>query len=154
MKYALVTGGSRGIGRAICLKLADMGYNILINYVSNESNAQEVNALVVSKGVHAEIMKFDVGNAQEVDKVLSKWIENNPTNTIEILVNNAGIRKDGLMMFMSDDDWNGVMNANAGGFFTAYSAGKWRYIFLALATDAHCFVHFPAKAVSRMNLLT
>ena len=118
MKYALVTGGSRGIGRAICLKLADMGYNILINYVSNDSNAEEVNALVINKGVSAEMLKFDVGNAQEVNQVLSGWIERNPTKTIEILVNNAGIRKDGLMMFMSDDDWNGVMNANAGGFFT------------------------------------
>lgn len=118
MKYALVTGGSRGIGRAICLKLADMGYNILINYVSNDSNAEEVNALVINKGVHAEMLKFDVGNPLEVDRVLNGWIEKNPTDIIEILVNNAGIRKDGLMMFMSDDDWNGVMNANAGGFFT------------------------------------
>jgi len=118
MKYALVTGGSRGIGRAICLKLADMGYNILINYVSNDINAEEVNALVMSKGVNSELLKFDVGNPQEVNEVLSSWIENNPTKTIEILINNAGIRKDGLMMFMSDDDWNGVMNANVGGFFT------------------------------------
>jgi 3-oxoacyl-[acyl-carrier protein] reductase len=118
MKYALVTGGSRGIGRAICLKLAEMGYNILINYVSNDRNAEEVNALVISKGVSSEVLKFDVGNAQQVNEVLSSWIENNPTKKIEILVNNAGIRKDGLMMFMSDDDWNGVMNANVGGFFT------------------------------------
>jgi 3-oxoacyl-[acyl-carrier protein] reductase len=118
MKYALVTGGSRGIGRAICLKLADMGYNILINYVSNDSNAQEVLGLVRSKGVASEVLKFDVGNPTDVSQVLNNWIETNPHNNIEILVNNAGIRKDGLMMFMSDDDWNGVMNANIGGFFT------------------------------------
>jgi 3-oxoacyl-[acyl-carrier protein] reductase len=118
MKYALVTGGSRGIGRAICLKLADMGYNILINYVSNDSNAQEVLELVRSKGVASEVLKFDVGNPTDVSQVLNNWIETNPHNNIEILVNNAGIRKDGLMMFMSDDDWNGVMNANIGGFFT------------------------------------
>ena len=118
MKYALVTGGSRGIGRAICLKLADMGYNILINYVSNDSNAQEVLELVRSKGVASEVLKFDVGNPQEVALVLNNWVDSNPQNIIEILVNNAGIRKDGLMMFMSDDDWNGVMNANIGGNFT------------------------------------
>jgi 3-oxoacyl-[acyl-carrier protein] reductase len=118
MKYALVTGGSRGIGRAICLKLADMGYNVLINYVSNDNNAQEVLDLVRAKGVASEVLKFDVGNPTDVAQVLNNWIETNPQNVIEILVNNAGIRKDGLMMFMSDDDWNGVMNANIGGFFT------------------------------------
>jgi 3-oxoacyl-[acyl-carrier protein] reductase len=117
MKYALVTGGSRGIGRAICLKLADMGYNILINYVSNDNNAQEVLDLVRAKGVASEVLKFDVGNPTDVAQSLNTWIEKNPQNVIEILVNNAGIRKDGLMMFMSDDDWNGVMNANIGGFF-------------------------------------
>jgi 3-oxoacyl-[acyl-carrier protein] reductase len=118
MKYALVTGGSRGIGRAICLRLADMGYNILINYVSNDSNAQEVLDLVRAKGVSSEVLKFDVGNPTDVAQSLNTWIEKNPQNVIEILVNNAGIRKDGLMMFMSDEDWNGVMNANIGGFFT------------------------------------
>ena len=77
MRYALITGGSRGIGRAICLKLAEQGYNILINYKSNETEANKTAGLVREKNVQAELLRFDVSNKAEVDKQLGGWIENN-----------------------------------------------------------------------------
>lgn len=117
MNYALVTGGSRGIGRAICLKLADQGYNVLINYVANQASAEEVQALVRSKGVEAELLRFDVGKGEEVEQVLAGWLAANPTKHVEVLVNNAGIRQDGLLMLMTNPEWQQVMDASAGGFF-------------------------------------
>ena len=93
MKFALVTGGSRGIGRAVCLKLADMGYNILINYRSKEEEANQTLSLIKEKGVTGELLQFDVSNREEVVQKLGSWIENNSEKTIEVLVNNAGDRK-------------------------------------------------------------
>lgn len=116
-KFALVTGGSRGIGRAICVSLAEMGYNILINYQSNETEANNTLALIKEKGVSGEIMKFNVANQDEVNAVLGAWIENNKDKEIEVLVNNAGIRKDNLMMWMSDQEWHSVMDIAVDGFF-------------------------------------
>jgi 3-oxoacyl-[acyl-carrier protein] reductase len=118
MKFALVTGGSRGIGRAVCLKLADMGYHILINYKSNQSEANVTAALVTEKGVTAETIQFDVSDRAQVQAVLSAWIENNADKTIEVLVNNAGIREDALMMWMKDEQWDTVLNTSLGGFFS------------------------------------
>lgn len=117
MKFALVTGGSRGIGRAVCLKLADMGYNILINYKSNETEADQTLSLVKDKGVSAEILQFDVSDKNQVQSVLGGWIETNQENVIEVLVNNAGIREDALMIFMKDEQWDNVLNTNLDGFF-------------------------------------
>ena len=117
MKYALVTGGSRGIGRAICVKLAEMGYNLLINYASNDEEAQKTKSLVEEKKVNAVLMKFDVSKFEEVENILQKWMESNTGKTIEVVVNNAGIRKDNLMMWMTNDDWNRVMDISADGFF-------------------------------------
>jgi 3-oxoacyl-[acyl-carrier protein] reductase len=117
MKYALVTGGSRGIGRAICLKMADMGYNVLINYVSNEEKAREVKAEILERGVQAEILQFDVADQTQVDDTINTWISNNPEARIEVLVNNAGIRKDRLLMSMTNEEWYGVMNTGIGGFY-------------------------------------
>ena len=88
MKYALITGGSRGIGRAICLKLAEQGYNILINYKSNETEANKTAGLVREKNVQAELLQFDVSNKAEVDQELGGWIENNKEKVVEVLVNN------------------------------------------------------------------
>jgi len=118
MKFALVTGGSRGIGRAVCLKLADMGYNILINYKSNESEANNTASLVQEKGVAAEIIQFDVSDRAQVQTNLTAWIENNTGKVIEVLVNNAGIREDALMMWMKDEQWDNVLNTSLGGFFS------------------------------------
>ena len=117
MKIALVTGGSRGIGRAVCLKLADMGYNILINYKSNETEANQTLSLVSEKGVSAEIIQFDVSDRNQVQKVLGDWMEVNKDKTIEVLVNNAGIREDALMMWMKDEQWDRVIDTSLGGFF-------------------------------------
>ena len=117
MKYALVTGGSRGIGRAICLKLAAQGYNVLINYLSNEEAALDTLELVKSKGVEAEILKFDVANREETREVLESWFKAHTSDNIEILVNNSGIRKDNLMIWMDDQDWDGVVNTSLGGFY-------------------------------------
>lgn len=117
MKYALVTGGSRGIGRAVCLQLADMGYPVIINYTSNEAAALETKALVEEKGVAAELLRFDVACLEEVDKAIDTWTENHPDDYIALLVNNAGIRKDSVMVFMEDDQWNDVINISLNGFF-------------------------------------
>lgn len=117
MKYALVTGGSRGIGRAICVQLAEMGHYILINYTSKTDEAEKTLSIVKEKGGNGEIIKFDVSNQQQVDEVLGGWMEKNPDKTIEILVNNAGIRKDQLLMWMSNEEWNSVLNISLGGFY-------------------------------------
>ncbi len=117
MKYALVTGGSRGIGRAICVQLAEMGHYVLINYTSNSVEAEKTLAMVREKGSDGEIMKFDVSNQAEVEATLGVWIEKNPDKTIEILVNNAGIRKDQLLMWMSNEEWNSVIGTGLGGFY-------------------------------------
>ena len=118
LKYALVTGGSRGIGKAICLELADMGFNILVNYQSNLEEANKTLELIKIKGVDAELMKFDVSKQIEVDEVLGKWMESNKESKIlEVLVNNAGIRKDSLLMWMSNSDWHSVMDISVDGFF-------------------------------------
>jgi len=117
MKFALVTGGSRGIGRAICIKLAGMGYNVLINYKSNENEARQTLALVKEKGADGEILQFDVSDKEEVKTKLGGWMEANEDKTIEVLVNNAGIREDTLMMWMKDEQWDNVIKTNLDGFF-------------------------------------
>lgn len=117
MKYALVTGGSRGIGRAICMKLAEAGHYILINYTSKKEEAENTLKLVREKGGDGELLRFDVANQEEVEGTLGKWIESNPDKSIEVLVNNAGIRKDQLLMWMSNEEWNSVLNIGLGGFF-------------------------------------
>jgi 3-oxoacyl-[acyl-carrier protein] reductase len=119
MKYALVTGGSRGIGRAVCVKLAEMGYYVLINYQSNQTEAEKTLAMLQEKGSNGELMRFDVSNQAEVEAALDSWTGSHTGEYIEVLVNNAGIRKDGLMVFMSDDDWHQVMNVHLHGFFYA-----------------------------------
>lgn len=117
MKYALVTGGSRGIGRAACLRLAAEGYNILINYKSNLAEAQITEQLVKAKNVNAILMQFDVTNKEAVDQNISGWLEKNTDAYIEVLVNNAGIRNDALMIWMTDEQWKGVIGSSLDGFY-------------------------------------
>ncbi|MFN8307312.1 MAG: 3-oxoacyl-ACP reductase FabG [Ferruginibacter sp.] len=117
MKFALVTGGSRGIGKAVCIRLASMGYHVLINYRSNEAEALQTLDLVKEKGVEGEIIRFDVADKEQIIATLGGWMEANPDKTIEVLVNNAGIRDDGLMMWMKDEQWNRVIDTSLGGFF-------------------------------------
>lgn len=117
MKFALVTGGSRGIGRAVCIKMAEMGYQVLINYKSNEEEAKKTLAMVKEKGTGGEIIQFDVSDKEEIKSKLGGWMEANEDKIIEVLVNNAGIREDGLMMWMKDEQWESVMKTNLDSFF-------------------------------------
>jgi 3-oxoacyl-[acyl-carrier protein] reductase len=117
VKYALVTGGSRGIGRAVCIKLAEQGYNILINYKSNEEQAAKTAELVKGMNVEAELLRFDVSNKADVDKELGGWIEKNKEKVIEVLVNNAGIRQDALMIWMTDEQWRNVLGSSLDAFY-------------------------------------
>jgi len=118
MKCALVTGGSRGIGSAICKKLAtDTSYHILINYQSNVAAAEQTLQEVKELGASAEIIKFNVADAEEVKTVLTHWQEANPEAIVEAIVNNAGITKDGLFMWMTSEDWSNVINTSLNGFF-------------------------------------
>lgn len=117
MKYALVTGGSRGLGRAVCIKLANMGIPVIINYQSNESAAHEVKKIVEEQGVKAELLRFDVGNQQEVDDALSRWENEHPDDYVAYLVNNAGIRRDNVLFMMPEEDWHSVINTSLNGFY-------------------------------------
>ncbi|WP_035646515.1 3-oxoacyl-ACP reductase FabG [Flavobacterium sp. ASV13] len=118
MKCVLVTGGSRGIGSAICKKLAvESDYHILINYHSNQIAAEETLQEIQKLGATGEILGFDVSNFEQVQDVLTKWQDANPEALVEAIVNNAGITKDGLFMWMTPQDWNRVMNTSTNGFF-------------------------------------
>lgn len=117
-KYALVTGGSRGIGRSVCVKLASMGYHILINYKGNEAEALQTRELCEKEQVTATLLRFDVSAQQEIDQVLGAWMdEHSGQGVIEILVNNAGIRQDTLLSFMSDAQWDSVLDTSLNGMF-------------------------------------
>ncbi|HOY32818.1 MAG TPA: 3-oxoacyl-ACP reductase FabG [Bacteroidales bacterium] len=117
MKIALVTGGSRGIGRAICLKMSEMDYHVLINYVSGEAAARETLDLINQKGGTGELMPFDVSRQESIEQALEQWFNTHPGAYIEVLVNNAGIRRDALMMWMKNEEWYDVLNTNLDGLF-------------------------------------
>lgn len=117
MQYALVTGGSRGIGRAVCLKLAEMGYTVLINYNTNTAAAKQTKSLIEATGGKAELMAFDVADGEAADSVLTAWQENHPDDYIGVLVNNAGIRRDNTLFFMQNEEWHSVMDTTMNGFF-------------------------------------
>jgi 3-oxoacyl-[acyl-carrier protein] reductase len=116
-RYALVTGGSRGIGRAICLKLSELGYEVVINYITHETEAQKTLESIKDAGGFGELLKFDVSSGEQVDKTLEEWMNNHPDGYIAILVNNAGIRRDNLMVFMNNAEWQDVLSTNLGSFF-------------------------------------
>ena len=118
MKCALITGGSRGIGKAICSQLAkDTDYHILINYNSNQEEANNTLKEVVSAGNTGEIIQFNVSDADAVKSALDAWQKQNEKALIEVVVNNAGITKDGLFMWMPQQDWQDVINTSLNGFF-------------------------------------
>lgn len=116
-KYALVTGGSRGIGKACCVKLAEMGYNILVNYKGNKEAAVETASLVREYGVSAQILQFDVANKEEVKHAIITWQEQHNDCMVEVLVNNAGVRQDTLMMSMTDEQWESVLDTSLQGMY-------------------------------------
>ena len=117
MKYALVTGGSRGLGRAVCLKLARMGVPVIVNYQSNATAVEEVKALVEAEGGNASLLPFDVADKAAVEAALSRWEEEHPEDYIAYLVNNAGIRRDNVMFMMTDEEWHNVIGTSLDGFF-------------------------------------
>lgn len=123
MKCALITGASRGIGRAIALQLAkDHGLHILINYASNQAAAEETLSLIREQGGSGELLPFRVESSSEVKEAVSKWIEQNPDNNIEVLVNNAGITRDNLFPWVSEKDWDDVLNTSVKGMYNVTQA--------------------------------
>jgi 3-oxoacyl-[acyl-carrier protein] reductase len=117
MKCALVTGGSRGIGRAVCSKMAEMGYYVLVNYRSNVAEADKTLALLREAGGNGELLPFDVSDKKQVQQTLGGWMETHKEDSIEVLVNNAGIHEDALMLYMKDEQWENVTRGNLDGFF-------------------------------------
>ena len=122
MKYALVTGGSRGIGRAVCIKLARMGYHVLINYASRAEEAQKTLELVREAGQDGEILPFDVCRHEQVCNAIDEWEKAHPDEYIEVLVNNAGIRSDSVLAFMPGKDWHRVVEVCLTGFYNVTQA--------------------------------
>lgn len=122
MNYALVTGASRGIGRAAAIRLAQAGFGILINYLSNPDKAGEVKAQIEAAGGTAELLPFDVADGAAVTAAVSAWQQAHPDDFIEVLVNNAGIRRDSLLIWMEREDWNSVIATTLDGFYNVTRA--------------------------------
>ncbi len=118
-KNALVTGASRGIGRAIAIELAKAGADIIINYLSSENKAMEVKEEIEKLGRKAYLSKFDVGNYEEVKRAIKEIEEK--IGIVHILVNNAGITKDALFLKMKEEDWEKVLRTN---LFSAFYVTK------------------------------
>lgn len=116
-KYALVTGGSRGLGRAISLKLAGMGLPVIVGYKSNDAAAQAVCDEIAGAGGEASCIRFDVCRKEEVESALDCWQKSHPEDYIAYLVNNAGIARDSLMFMMTDEDWDDVIDTSVNGLF-------------------------------------
>lgn len=117
LKYALVTGGSRGIGRAVCLKLAGMGYPVIVGFHANATAAQEVCDAIAERGGNASALRFDVRDRNAVETALTTWEQDHPDDYIAYLVNNAGISHDNLMFMMTDEDWDSVIETSVNGLF-------------------------------------
>lgn len=117
MKYALVTGASRGIGKAVALRLAQRGFCTIINYLNNHEAAEQVKREIEQEGGYAELLPFDASQPQQIEAAIDQWESAHPDEWISILVNNAGIRRDNVMFMMSNDDWHDVLDTNLNGFF-------------------------------------
>ena len=116
-RYALITGASRGIGRAIAIELAKDGCSILLNYKSNHAAAEEAKRLIEEVGGEAELMPFDVSQPDAINAALDKWFAAHPDDYIDVLVNNAGIVDDEIMLMMEPEQWHRVIDVNLNGFF-------------------------------------
>lgn len=112
-----MTGGSRGIGRAVCVRLAHDGMAVIVNYVSNDEAAEATAETIRNAGGTAELLKFDVSSKQQVENAIETWQSAHPDDHIGVLVNNAGIRRDNILAFMTDDEWNAVLDTTLNGFF-------------------------------------
>jgi 3-oxoacyl-[acyl-carrier protein] reductase len=114
-QIALVTGGSRGIGRAIALELSEAGYKIIITYKSHDQFAKETLEMIQAKGGCADAYRFDVGNSEEAARTMKEILSQG--KEIRILVNNAGINADGLFLMMPEEDWDSVIQTTLKGFY-------------------------------------
>ena len=118
MDYALVTGGSRGIGKAICISLAEMGYHVLINYRSNNDEAKNTLEAIKATGGSGELLQFDISDPESVAGTLESWKKQHQDDGyIKVLVNNAGVRMDNLMIWMEPEEWSKVINTNLNSFY-------------------------------------
>lgn len=117
MKYALITGASRGLGKAIAIRLAKDGFAVIINYHSNKEAAEDTLRQVQEAGGMGELLPFNVADPQAIESALTSWSETHPDDYISVLVNNAGIRQDNLMIFMQEDQWSRVLDTTLNGFF-------------------------------------
>jgi len=116
-KYALITGASRGLGKAIALRLANDGFAVIINYQSNKEAAEDTLKQIQDAGGTGELLPFNVANPQAIEAALDSWSQTHPDDYISVLVNNAGIRQDNLMVFMQEEQWNNVLDTTLNGFF-------------------------------------
>lgn len=121
-KTALITGAGRGIGKAIAFKLAELGANIVINDISASDDADKTTEELVKAGTDAVCFKGDVRNYEEVEKIIKKTLDK--FGKIDILINNAGITRDGLLMRMSEEDWDSVLDINLKGAFNMIKAAS------------------------------
>ena len=116
-KYALITGASRGLGKAIALRLANDGFAVIINYQSNKEAAEDTLRQVQEAGGIGELLPFNVADPQAIETALESWSASHPDDYISVLVNNAGIRQDNLMIFMQEEQWSKVLDTTLNGFF-------------------------------------
>lgn len=119
-RIALVTGASGGIGRAIAVALAETGAYVYVNYNGSQGKAEETVNMIKEKGGNAEICKFNVGDFEETNKAIADIIA--AKGRLDVLVNNAGITKDGLMMMMTEEQFDAVININLKGAFNTIKA--------------------------------
>ncbi|MBC8319435.1 MAG: 3-oxoacyl-ACP reductase FabG [Bacteroidetes bacterium] len=122
MKYALVTGGSGGIGGAICIRLSEAGYNVLVHYNSNITSASKTLHQIEDNGGVGSLIQFNITNYKEVKDALEVWKQDHPDEYISVLINNAGTSKDVLMVWMEQTDWSSVIDTNLNGFYNITSA--------------------------------
>ena len=117
MNIALVTGASRGIGRAIALTLAKQGYHILINFQSNTAAAEDTLAAIQAQGGSGELLPFDVSDTEACEQAITGWQNAHPDEYIDVLVNNAGIRRDELLFWMKPEQFEQVLRTNLFSFY-------------------------------------
>ena len=113
----MITGASRGIGRAIALRLAKEGLPVVINYKSNTEAAEETKRAIEAEGGRCELLPFDTADGSAIEAALDQWEAEHPEDYVSVLVNNAGIRRDNILVFMTDEQWQEVLDTTLNGFF-------------------------------------